>query len=147
MSYLRTRAVRLLTAALLGLGIAAAVVPAASAAVPAGATGYAYNQVIGIASAVSSDVSLGEYTTINDPRTKIWINGAVGCLPFGQGTVTWRGVAGGNGTSELDTGCNYQAYDNAGHLHKYYLRLYLYASGQCVVAGDFNGYYGQICRQ
>ena len=135
----------LVAATLLGTAAPAA---HAAAAVPAGETGYAYNQVIGIANAVSSDVSLGEYTTINDSRTHIWINGTPSCLPFGHGTVTWRGVAGGNGTSKLDTGCNYQAYDNAGHLHKYYLRFELYAAGECVIGpGDFDAYYGQICRQ
>ena len=137
---------------LAGLLLAAAALagmswPAAAAtAVPAGETGYAYNQVIGIASAVSSDVSLGEYTTVSASRTQIWINGTPNCLPFGHGVVTWHGVAGGNGTAKLDTGCNYQAYDNAGHLHKYYMRYELYANGECVVNGDFNGYYGQICR-
>ena len=88
----------LVAATLLGTAAPAA---HAAAAVPAGETGYAYNQVIGIANAVSSDVSLGEYTTINDSRTHIWINGTPSCLPFGHGTVTWRGVAGG-ATSALE---------------------------------------------
>ncbi len=135
----RALAALLLSAGLLAAGLAAA--PAALAASP-------YSQVTGIASAVSSDVAIGEYTTLSTSGTRIYINGKPGCTVFGHGVVTWCGVAGGNGTSHLDTGLNYQAYGNDGVLHRYYLRFELYAAGECVVgSGSFNGYYGLICRQ
>lgn len=145
MPSLRRRAAAALfvaAAVLLGGGIQVAA-PAAYAA-----SSYGYNQVTGIATAVSTDVAIGEYTTLSATGTKIYINGKPGCTVFGHGVVTWCGVVpGSNGTAKLDTGLNYQAYGNDGVLHKYYLRFELYAAGECVVgSGDFNGYYGLICR-
>jgi hypothetical protein len=127
---------------LLAAGILFASTPAAFAA-----SGYGYNQVLGVASAVSSDAGISVWTTIGGAGNRqIWYNGKANCSLYGHGQITWCGIASGNGTPLLDTGLNYQAYDTAGHLHQYYLRFELAATGACWVTGSFNAYYGMSCH-
>jgi hypothetical protein len=131
---------------LAGLAVAAALaLVLAGPASPARASGN-YYQVIGIASVSSSDVSIAENANINSSRTRIWlVPGSLSCVVFGKGTVTWCGVASGNGTFTIDSGLNYQWRDSAGTLHKFYLRYDISANGTCVTRGDFNAYTGAIC--
>jgi hypothetical protein len=109
-------------------------------------TGYAANGVLADAAAVSSQVGFTIYTTVSNTRLQIWYNGAVHCVPFGGGTVTWCGVAGGNGTSQIDSGLNFSKYAPDGTLWKYYLRMELLANGTCTLHGSFNAYAGVQCR-